>query len=340
MAEKDVEAVRPQRIPHLRQVFSQAGLTPEVENWHYDGAGTEEDPYVVEWIDDDPRNPMLYSNTKKWCLTMLVAIATLAVAFVSSAFSGGASQVVAAFGISEEIFTLGISLFVLGFAIGPLLWAPLSELFGRQILYIITYGALTAFNAGAAGSQNIQTLIVLRFMAGAWGSSPLTNAGGVIADMFPARERGLAMSLFAAAPFMGPVLGPIVGGFVGETIGWRWVSFTPRSADHSAAQWLTTCFNPDRRRHGHLHRRALDHRFSPHPRDVPTRTPPQTRSGPQQEDRQGVQVSRRRRPGPDHIRWRLQVVPAPAVDPAVSRADRRAPQHLHGHHLRNTIHVC
>lgn len=115
------------------------------------------------------------------------------------------------------------SLFVLGFAIGPLLWAPLSELFGRQVLYITTYAALTAFNAGAAGSQNIETLLILRFFAGAFGSSPLTNAGGVIADMFPARERGLAMTLFAAAPFMGPALGPIVGGFVGETVGWRWV---------------------------------------------------------------------------------------------------------------------
>ena len=82
---------------------------------------------------------------------------------------------------------------------------------------------LTAFNAGAAGSQNIQTLIILRFFAGAFGSSPLTNAGGVIADMFPASQRGLAMSVFAAAPFMGPTLGPIVGGFLGETKGWRWV---------------------------------------------------------------------------------------------------------------------
>lgn len=102
-------------------------------------------------------------------------------------------------------------------------WAPLSELFGRQVLFVTTYAGLTAFNAGAAGSQNIWTLIILRFFAGAIGSSPLTNAGGVIADMFPAKERGLAMSLFAAAPFMGPVLGPIVGGFVGETVGWRWV---------------------------------------------------------------------------------------------------------------------
>jgi len=99
----------------------------------------------------------------------------------------------------------------------------MSELFGRQILYVTTYGALTAFNAGAAGSKNIYTLIILRFFAGSFGSSPLTNAGGVIADMFGAKERGLAMSLFATAPFMGPVLGPIVGGFVGETVGWRWV---------------------------------------------------------------------------------------------------------------------
>lgn len=82
---------------------------------------------------------------------------------------------------------------------------------------------VTVFNAGAAGVHNIGSLIVMRFLAGAFGSSPLTNAGGVIADMFPASQRGLAMSIFAAAPFLGPVVGPIVGGFVGETIGWRWV---------------------------------------------------------------------------------------------------------------------
>lgn len=85
----------------------------------------------------------------------------------------------------------------------------LAELFGRQYLFFGTYMFLTAFNAGAAGSKNIATLIILRFLAGAFGSSPLTNAGGVIADMFPAAQRGLATSIFAAAPFLGPVLGPI-----------------------------------------------------------------------------------------------------------------------------------
>lgn len=117
---------------------------------------------------------MNFTDNKKWALTMMVAIATLAVAFVSSAYTGGIDQILVQLDTNQEIATLGVSLFVLGFAIGPLLWAPLSELFGRQVLFISTYAMLTFFNAGAAGSQNIQTLIILRFFAGAFGSSPLT----------------------------------------------------------------------------------------------------------------------------------------------------------------------
>lgn len=104
-----------------------------------------------------------------------------------------------------------------------MLWAPFSELYGRQIVFFGTFLAFVAFNAGAAGSKNIHTLLILRFFGGAFGSSPLTNAGGVVADLFAAKERGLAMSVFSVAPFMGPVLGPIIGGFLGMTEGWRWV---------------------------------------------------------------------------------------------------------------------
>ncbi|KAJ9502864.1 MFS siderochrome iron transporter 1 [Exophiala xenobiotica] len=211
-----------EKVPHWRLVASQTLITDAVANYPYNGSGTEEDPYVVEFIPNDPRNPMEFSQVKKWFITLTVAIATLAVAFVSSAYSGGADEIIQTFGVSQEVFTLGISLFVLGFAIGPLLWAPLSELYGRQVLFFGTYAVLTVFNAGAAGANSMATLIVLRFLAGTFGSSPLTNAGGVIADMFQANQRGLGMSIFAAAPFLGPVIGPIVGGFVGETIGWRW----------------------------------------------------------------------------------------------------------------------
>ncbi|EMR85448.1 hypothetical protein ACHAO1_010735 [Botrytis cinerea] len=208
---------------HWELVFDQIHVTPEVLNYPYKGSGTEQDPFVVEFIPGDRRNPMNFPMLKKWTITILLAFATLAVSFVSSAYSGGVKEIIETFNVGSEVVTLGVSLFVLGFAIGPLIWAPLSELYGRQVLFCGTYAILTIFNAGAAGAQNMQTLLIMRFIAGSFGSSPLTNAGGVIADMFSAAHRGVAMSIFAAAPFLGPVAGPIVGGFLGETEGWRWV---------------------------------------------------------------------------------------------------------------------
>jgi multidrug resistance protein len=213
----------PEKVSHWRLVKDLAVLTPAVLDYPYRGSGTDKDPYLVEFIHHDPRNPMTFPHWKKWGITIVMAIATLAVAFVSSAYSGGVRQILLEFNASQEVGTLGISLFVLGFAIGPLLWAPLSELYGRQILFIGTYTVLTIFNAGAAGANNMAALVAMRMVAGLFGSSPLTNAGGVIADMFTAEERGLATSVFASAPFLGPAIGPIVGGFVGETIGWRWI---------------------------------------------------------------------------------------------------------------------
>lgn len=231
-----LEAVAPKRISYWRKIVDQAGITAEVENHPYPGSGTEEDPYLISWIPNDPRNPMLFPLFAKWFITMTMAACTLAVTLGSSMYSGGIAQIVIAFGISEEVAILGISLFVLGFAIGPLVWAPMSELFGRQLTFILTYALLTAFNAACTGAQNSYTLIILRFFAGSFGSSPLTNAGGVIADMFPAADRGLAMSFFAVAPFLGPVLGPIIGGFLGEYAGWRWVMGF--MAAFSGALWI------------------------------------------------------------------------------------------------------
>ncbi len=197
-AGRDLESNKPRKeLPYLERQFDHAGVTQAVLEWKYSGEGTEESPYVVDFLPDDPKNPMAFPQGKKWLITILQAISVLAVSFVSTAYSGGIVEVMREFRVSQEVGILGISLFVVGFALGPLIWAPLSEMYGRQILFFFTYMALTAFNAGTAGAPNIQTLIVLRFFAGTFGSSPLTNSGGVIADMFNASERGFATAIFA-----------------------------------------------------------------------------------------------------------------------------------------------
>lgn len=233
------EAVKPTRIPHWRLVTDQGVLTQEICDYPYPGSGTEDDPYIVTWIPDDPRNPMNAPAKTKWFYTMSMAFATLAVSCVSSAYTGGIEQIITDFEVGTTVATLGVSLFVAGFAIGPLFWAPMSELWGRQYLFAVSYCGLTVFNAATVGSKNIESLIIFRFFAGAFGSSPLTNAGGVIADLFPASHRGLAMSIFAAAPFLGPVLGPIIGGFLGMNSGWKWVmGFL---AIFSGVLWIFCC---------------------------------------------------------------------------------------------------
>ncbi|OGM48705.1 bicyclomycin resistance protein [Aspergillus bombycis] len=209
----------PRKISFWRLMTDHQVLTKEIVEYDYPGSGTKDDPFVVSWLNEDPRNPLQFSMAKKVAITLVTAFATLIVSLTSSAYSGSISDIVRRFEVSTEVATLGLSLFIFGFSVGPLVWAPLSESIGRQIPFFISFLSMAAFLAGCAGARNIQTLLILRFFAGTFGSSPLTNAGGVVSDMFPARQRGLALCLFASTPYMGPALGPMIGGFLSMNAG-------------------------------------------------------------------------------------------------------------------------
>lgn len=122
MAEKQappaIEPTSMSKIPYWRLVFDQGVVTQEIIDYPFPGAGTEDNPYAVSWIPNDPRNPMLFSKVTKWSFTMGAAIATLAVAMVSSAYTGGIAQIQMQFQVGSEVAVLGVSLFVMGFAVG------------------------------------------------------------------------------------------------------------------------------------------------------------------------------------------------------------------------------
>lgn len=103
---------------------------------------------------------------------------------------------------------------VCGFAIGTLLWSPLSEIIGRRPVYIISLRFHVIFYIPCALSPNIGGLLVSRFMCGVFASSGLSLAGGAIADIWNVDERGLAIAYFAEAPSCGSFLGPVVCGWV------------------------------------------------------------------------------------------------------------------------------
>jgi multidrug resistance protein len=107
--------------------------------------------------------------------------------------------------------------------VGPLVLAPLSELYGRRVVLSAANWFFVVWQISYALSKNVQTLIVCRLFAGIGGSACITLRAGVVADMFLRETRGIATSIWSMGPLIGPVVGPIAGGFLGEQVSWQWI---------------------------------------------------------------------------------------------------------------------
>lgn len=141
-------------------------------------------------------------------------------------FAPAAPQLADEFNVHSSILiTLTVTIPSLGAATGPLLFAPLSEIFGRVRIYYVTSLLFLAFAAGLSRSTNVSMFLVFRFFDGVCYTSYLTCGAGTIADLFEQDNRGAASAVFALAPLLGPVLGPVVGGFVAQELNWRWIFY-------------------------------------------------------------------------------------------------------------------
>lgn len=96
----------------------------------------------------------------------------------SSAPTPAFNDIATEFHVSVEVSYLALSLFLVGFASGPLIWAPGSELLGRRPVFLCTVTIYTLFQLGPALATNIETLLVTRLFAGIFAAAPLTNCGG------------------------------------------------------------------------------------------------------------------------------------------------------------------
>lgn len=178
---------------------------------------------LVVFVDNDKADPRNWSTSYKWFITALLGCICFCVALGSAIVTGDIEGPGKTFGVSQEVVILTITLFVLGFGFGPLLFAPISEEVGRRVVYNTTLFVAVIFVIPCAVAKNIGTLLVCRLIDGLAFSAPMCLIGGNLADMFEAKERGLAMTVFSAAPFLGPVVGPLIGGYIGDNAGWRWL---------------------------------------------------------------------------------------------------------------------
>jgi len=184
-------------------------------------------PNLVEWDGpNDKENPRNWPTWRKWTTTMSMAWITFVITFASSVFSTATVATAKEFQVSEESMVLGTALFVLGFCVGPIVFGPFSELYGRKIPLFFGYIVFAIFQIAVAVAQNLQTIFTCRFLGGVFGSAPLAVIGGALADIWDPVNRGIALATFSGAAFVGPIAGPIVGSFIAMSdLGWRWTEY-------------------------------------------------------------------------------------------------------------------
>ncbi|OGM42746.1 MFS transporter [Aspergillus bombycis] len=192
-----------------------------------DSSGTPSSVFLVGWEQgQDPMNPHTYSMTTRITATLIVSALAFAVGAASSIESAVIPQNAAAFNVSEVVASLATGIYLLGFAAGSLVSGPLSEILGRNAVYIGSLTLFMIFIMASGLAPNIGAQLAFRFLAGVFGCPPLTCAGGTIADLWNPLEKTLTFPLYAITSFGGPIFGPVISSYMGQgTLSWRWTNW-------------------------------------------------------------------------------------------------------------------
>ncbi|GME80727.1 unnamed protein product [Ambrosiozyma monospora] len=176
---------------------------------------------------DDPLHPHNWPLKKKVWMCTVLAFDTLCIAFGSAIVSGAVPYMSAIFHVHYVVSTLALSLYIFGFATGPVVWAPLSELYGRIPVLFASSFLFTVFNFAVACSDRIESVLICRFFAGCLGAAPMVVVPASFADMFGNKTRGTVVVFFALAVSVGPTMAPFLSAFIAKnsSMGWRWESF-------------------------------------------------------------------------------------------------------------------
>lgn len=178
---------------------------------------------VLRFDHNDPTNPYCFSTAKKVFIVLTGMLIVVNSAMGSSVASGISSEMTDYFGVtSDSQLVLPTSLYLVGYVLGPLVFSPLSETFGRKIVMTSTFVLYTCFTLGCALAPTFAGLIVMRLLMGIGASTPNSVVGGIYADIFGTpKERGRVIALYMTCTTFGPLIGPIASGYVG-VVSWRW----------------------------------------------------------------------------------------------------------------------
>ncbi|KAI9697355.1 MAG: hypothetical protein M1820_007861 [Bogoriella megaspora] len=183
----------------------------------------KEEQNVQRGLSSNLLNPQQWPTWRKVAIISMVSAIGFSMPFSSSVSSPATLLIMSDFRSHDKVAgDLITSIYVLGTAIGPMILAPASEIWGRNPIFHICTVTFLFFTLACALSQSMAVLIAFRFLAGCAGAAPLAVGGGTIADLVAVEQRGKYIALFSVGAQLGPIMGPVAGGLLTQHLDWRW----------------------------------------------------------------------------------------------------------------------
>ena len=185
---------------------------------------SHEESLLVTWADDnDQANPKNWPIARKWLITLLTSFGGLVCLMSSTMLAPALENIAHDLNVSKSKANMTLSIFVLAFAFGPMVLAPMAEVFGRRNVWLITSTWYTVWNLACGFADSTGLLLASRLLAGLGSSAEFAIGQPVLGDLWKPEQRGLSFAIATFLPLLGPALGPLVGGIVAGSIGWRWI---------------------------------------------------------------------------------------------------------------------
>ncbi|KAH8819491.1 major facilitator superfamily domain-containing protein [Xylogone sp. PMI_703] len=182
--------------------------------------------FEVDFAADDPEDPRNWPFWYKGIIIAAVSFGTWTVVLYSTSYTSSLPGMMGEFHLSNEtIGDLGVTTYLLGLACGSLILAPLSEIYGRRPVYLVSLLAFSILVLPCALANGIVEVLVVRFFGAVFGAAMISNAPGTVSDIVHENYRALAFSVWSIGPMNGPVTGPLIGGFTAQYLGWRWTNW-------------------------------------------------------------------------------------------------------------------
>ncbi|KAJ7151504.1 major facilitator superfamily domain-containing protein [Mycena filopes] len=182
------------------------------------------DPFLVDWEENDPEHPRNWSSPKRAFVAFSISLLTFSVYIGSAIYTSSIPGLMVQFNVPLVTATLGLTLYVLAYGIGPMFLTPLQELplLGRNPVYMITLFLWVILQIPIVTAKNMNTVLAMRFLTGLFGSPALATGGASMSDIYRPSHHPYALGVWSLGAVQGPILGPVIGGFAAQAKSWKW----------------------------------------------------------------------------------------------------------------------